>query len=90
MGKASLSRFPLASDRGHDSAFGLELLERFVDLLPVDTGGLLDLTGTHGLTSILHCFDDIVLYGHFITVPEWDDCMINYGFGHDSSDKDEI
>ena len=35
----SLGGLPLAPDGGHDGALGLELLERLVDLLPVDARG---------------------------------------------------
>ena len=61
---ASLGGLPLAPDRGDDGALGLELLERLVDLLPVDAGGLLDLAGAHGLAGLLHGFDDVVLDCH--------------------------
>ena len=40
----SLGGLPLAPDRGHDGALGLELLERLVDLLPVDARNALSIS----------------------------------------------
>lgn len=66
--RSSLGGLPLAPYWGHDGALGLELLERLVDLLPVDARGLLDLAGAHGLAGFLHGFDDIILDCHVNTV----------------------
>ena len=59
---------PFAAHGGYDGILGLELLERLVDLLPVDAGDLLHLTCAERLACLLHRFQNFVLYGYFITV----------------------